>query len=65
VTGETEVIRIGHVCHSCARIDPSDTDAAYLRLEDAWLCPECWRGLPTHEIARLVQEVALRGVPMS
>jgi hypothetical protein len=54
----------GQVCCACAAIAGTDTAVSYLRKQDAWFCGACWHALPPAEVARLVQEVALRGVPL-
>ena len=54
----------GQVCCACAAIAGTDTAVSYRRKKDAWFCGACWHALPPAEVARLVQEVALRGVPL-
>ncbi len=54
----------GQVCCACAAIAGTDKAVSYLRKRDAWFCGGCWHALPQAEVARLVQEVALRGVPL-
>lgn len=52
-------------CEICgAVVHPDDT-----KLDDpwaiTWVCKDCREHMPVREIARLHQEVALRGVPCS
>jgi hypothetical protein len=54
----------GQVCCACAAIAGTDTAVSYRRKKDSWFCGACWHALPPAEVARLVQEVALRGVPL-
>jgi hypothetical protein len=54
----------GQVCCACAASAGTDTAVSYRRKKDAWFCGACWHALPPAEVARLVQEVALRGVPL-
>ncbi|HZS89821.1 MAG TPA: hypothetical protein VFE42_20315 [Chloroflexota bacterium] len=53
------------VCCACGAIAGIDQVSPYLRKKDAWFCAACWQALAPHEVARFVQEVALRGVPFS
>jgi hypothetical protein len=55
----------GQVCCACGAIEGTDKAVYYLRKKDAWFCGDCWRALPQSEVAHLVQEAALRGVPFS
>ena len=55
----------GQVCAACGAIEGEDTAARYVRHGEAWFCLDCWRGLPEAQVARVVQEVALQGVPVS
>jgi hypothetical protein len=48
-------------CDACGTLVRVNTDS----LIGAWLCPDCLCSLPTTEIDRVSQEVAMRGVPMS
>jgi hypothetical protein len=55
----------GQVCAACGAIEGDDTSVRYVRHGDAWFCLDCWRGLPEAQVAKVVQEVALQGVPVS
>jgi hypothetical protein len=54
-----------HVCHACGRIEAAASARDWRRLGDASFCSACWRQLPADAVQRVVQEVALRGVPLS
>jgi len=53
------------ICCACDAIKGVDDGTPYAREGDARFCADCWRRLPAAEIARMVREVALRGVPLS
>jgi hypothetical protein len=55
----------GPVCCACGARAGTEKAVPYLRKRDAWFCAECWRTLRPAAVARLVQEVDLRGVPLS
>lgn len=55
----------GQVCCACGAVEGAGRAVHYLRKRDAWFCGDCWHALPQSEVTRLVQEVALRGVPLS
>lgn len=55
----------GQVCCACGAVEGAGRAVHYLRKRDAWFCGDCWQALPQAEVTRLVQEVALRGVPLS
>jgi hypothetical protein len=55
----------GMVCCACGARAGMDKAVPYLRKRDAWFCAECWRALRPAAVARLVQEVDLRGVPLN
>jgi hypothetical protein len=55
----------GHVCCVCGAVAGPDKALSYVRKEDAWFCDDCWNTLPPHEVEQNVQEIALRGVPLS
>jgi hypothetical protein len=55
----------GQVCAACRAIEGEATAVRYVRHGEAWFCLECWRGLPEAQVAQVVQEVALQGVPVS
>ena len=55
----------GQVCCACGAVEGAGRAVYYLRKRDAWFCEDCWQALPQSEVTRLVQEVALRGVPLS
>ena len=43
----------------------STADKAVIQIQDAIFCEDCWHSLPMHDIERVAQAVALRGVPLS
>ena len=53
------------VCHACGRIEPAASARDWMRQGDASFCSACWRQLPADAVQGVVQEVALRGVPLS
>jgi hypothetical protein len=53
------------VCHACGRIEAAASARDWRRLRDASFCSACWRQLPADAVQGVVQEVALRGVPLS
>ena len=53
------------VCHACGRIEAAASARHWRRQGDATFCSACWRQLPADEVQCVVQEVALRGVPLS
>jgi hypothetical protein len=53
------------VCHACGRIEAAASARDWTRQGDASFCSACWRQLPADEVQCVVQEVALRGVPLS
>jgi hypothetical protein len=53
------------VCHACGRIEAAASARDWQRVGDASFCSACWRQLPADEVQCVVQEVALRGVPLS
>jgi hypothetical protein len=53
------------VCHACGRIEGAASTQDWTRQGDASFCSACWRQLPADEVQCVVQEVALRGVPLS
>ena len=53
------------VCHACGRIEAVASARDWTRQSDAFFCSACWRQLPVDAVQRVVQEVALRGVPLS
>jgi hypothetical protein len=55
----------GVVCCACRASSATKKDVPYLRRRDAWFCAECWQELQPAGVARLVQEVSLRGVPFN
>jgi hypothetical protein len=55
----------GQVCAACGAIEGDETTVRYVRHDQAWFCLDCWRGLPEAQVAQVVQEVALQGVPVS
>ena len=56
-------IRSRDICMLCGRIAPASK--ALVRIDDVTFCEDCWHDLSMSEIERVVQEVALRGVPIS
>jgi hypothetical protein len=53
------------VCHACGRIEAAAMARDWMRQGDASFCSGCWQQLPADGVQRVVQEVALRGVPLS
>jgi hypothetical protein len=53
------------VCHACGRIEAVASARDWQRQGDASFCSACWRQLPADAVRCVVQEVALRGVPLS
>jgi hypothetical protein len=53
------------VCDACGRIEAAALTRDWTRQGDASFCSACWRQLPAAEVQGVVQEVALRGVPLS
>jgi hypothetical protein len=53
------------VCHACGRIEAPALARDWQRLGDASFCSACWGQLPADAVHGVVQEVALRGVPLS
>jgi hypothetical protein len=53
------------VCHACGRIEAATSAWDWTRQGDASFCSACWRQLPVDAVQGVVQEVALRGVPLS
>jgi hypothetical protein len=53
------------VCHACGRIEAVASTWDWTRQGDASFCSACWRQLPADAVQCVVQEVALRGVPLS
>ena len=54
-----------HVCHACGRIEAVASARDWQLQGDASFCCACWRRLPADAVRWVVQEVALRGVPLS
>jgi hypothetical protein len=55
----------GTICCACGASAGTEKAVPYLRKKDAWFCAECWCTLRPAALARLVQEVDLRGVPLN
>jgi hypothetical protein len=53
------------VCHGCGRIEAAASTRDWTRRGDASFCCTCWRQLAADAVQWVVQEVALRGVPLS
>jgi hypothetical protein len=53
------------VCNACGRIEAAASARDWQRQGDASFCCACWRQLSADTVQWVVQEVALRGVPLS
>jgi hypothetical protein len=53
------------ICCACGAAAQTHEDMPYVRQQDAWFCAGCWNRLSAAEIEGTVQDIALRGVPLS
>jgi hypothetical protein len=53
------------LCSACGTAGRAGDAASFVWYGDAYFCTGCWTHLPADEIARVVDEIALRGVPFS
>ena len=53
------------ICCACGVAAQTQQDMPYVRQQDAWFCAGCWHRLSATEIEGAVQDIALRGVPLS
>ena len=57
--------RITHLCHACGITDHAAPAISFVYRSGASFCLTCWETLPGAAIRRVIQEVTLRGVPLS
>lgn len=62
---ETRMARVQEVCCVCGAVEGIGTLLPHVREGEVWFCAGCRGGLPPDEVAHVLQEVALRGVPLS
>ncbi len=56
---------LAQVCHACGITNQTMPGTSFVYRSGAAFCLRCWETLPGSAIRRVIQEVALRGVPLS
>jgi hypothetical protein len=58
-------VRVTYLCHACGITNHDAPATSFVYRSGASFCFTCWETLPGSAIRRVIQEVVLRGVPLS
>jgi hypothetical protein len=60
-----KLAKVTHLCHACGITNHKAPATSFVYRSGASFCFNCWETLPGPAIRRVIQEVILRGVPLS
>jgi hypothetical protein len=60
-----KITDVTHLCHACGITNHVAPATSFVYRSGASFCFTCWETLPGSAIRQVIQEVTLRGVPLS